>query len=140
MSLRISVLSGAAVLAAAAGVTTAVPASATTYPPPGQPLCQNVYVDGLNVRTCVQGDGGSTLQAVVTTSGTNSANITLCAEIVDIRQNAVPGSRNCAVVPGSNGTVRSNPVSVDPGTYYGMSYFTSSTSYYSSETPPASVS
>jgi hypothetical protein len=141
-SFRVSIVSGVAVLAAAAGVTMAVPASATTYPPPGYFLCgaQNVYADGLNVHTCVRGDGGSTLQSVVATTGSNDTKITLCAEIVDARQSVVPASRNCAFVQGASGTVRSNPVSLSPGTYYGMSYFTSPSFFYGGETSPASVS
>ncbi|MEV5880150.1 hypothetical protein AB0L75_39310 [Streptomyces sp. NPDC052101] len=54
---------------------------------------------------------------------------------MDVNQNVVPGSRNCAVVPGPSGTVWSNPVSLGRGTYYGVSYFTSPTYYYGGETP-----
>ena len=142
MRFRVPVVSGVAVLAAITGVAIAAPASATTWPPPGYFSCRtpDVPADGLSVHTCVKGDGGSTLQSVADTSGSNKTSITLCAEIVDANQNEVPGSRNCQVVWGPSGTVWSNPVSVAPGTYYGVSYFTSPTFYYGGETPPASVS
>ena len=142
MGFRVSVVSGVAVLAAVVGVAMAAPASATTWPPPGYFLCRtpDVQADGLTVHTCIQGDGGTTLQAVADTWGNNNTSITLCAEVVDANQNAVPGSRNCQVAWGPSGTVWSNPVSVGPGTYYGVSYFTSPTYYYGGETPRASVS
>ncbi|MEU8691349.1 hypothetical protein [Streptomyces sp. NPDC048665] len=43
-------------------------------------------------------------------------------------------------MPGPSGTVWSHPVTVGPGTYYSVSYFTSPTYYYGGETPVASVS
>jgi hypothetical protein len=57
-----------------------------------------------------------------------------------VRQNVVSGSQHCEVVPGPSGTVWSNPVSLGPGTYYGVSFFTSPTYFYGGETPAASVS
>lgn len=142
MKFRVSVLSGAAVLAAVACVATAVPASATTYPPSGYFLCRkpDVSADGLNVHTCIQGDGHATLQSVVDTSGSNNTSINLCAEIVDQQQHVVAGSQRCQVVPGPSGTVWSYPVTLGPGTYYGVSFFTSPTYFYGGETPAASVS
>ena len=142
MGLRVSVMSGLAVLTAVAGLAMAAPASATTFPPPGYFLCRtsDVYADGLYVHTCITGDGGNTLRAVASTRGSNNTSITLCAEVVDVYQNVVPGSRHCAVVPGPTGTVWSNPVGVRAGVYYGVSYFTSPTYYYGGETPQASVS
>jgi len=140
MRLRASVASGAAVLAAVAGVTTAAPASASTNPPPDQFLCRtpDAPVDGFYVHTCLTGDGGTTLRAYVYVYGGRTS-INLCVKIVDFHQNPVPGSGNCKVVDSSGGEVWGYPISLDRGVYYGVSDLTSPTYFYGGETPPGAV-
>lgn len=95
----------------------------------------DVSADSLDVRTCADWYIGSHITGTVHTSGTNRTVIDLCIEIVDVNQNMVPGSRNCQLVAGADGTVTTPPVSPPAGTYFAVSSFTSPTYYYGGETP-----
>jgi hypothetical protein len=61
-------------------------------------------------------------------------------EVVDANQNLVPGSRNCRLQWGPSGHVDGNTVTLAPGLYYAVSYFTSPTYWYGGETPAFRVS
>ncbi|GAA2787734.1 hypothetical protein GCM10010441_11010 [Kitasatospora paracochleata] len=138
MKLRLAASSAVIALVATAGLFSAGTASANTT---GR-VCRNpdVSADGLNVHTCISGDGGRTLTATADTSGGNNTTINLCVKVVDGSQHDVPGSENCAWgVNGPHGHVSSNPVTVPYGTYYAVSYFTSPTYWYGGESRPISV-
>jgi hypothetical protein len=94
-----------------------------------------VNEDGLTISTCATATGPSTAYGNVKTSGTNRTLINLCVELVDANQSLVPGSRDCQIVSGADGAVSTPTMTLGPGTYYAVSYFTSPTYWYGGESP-----
>jgi hypothetical protein len=111
-------------------------ASATTAGAGGGAVCRSPKpADGLEVSTCATWTDARTAYGNVKTSGSNNTLINLCVELVDANQNLVPGSRDCQIQPGSVGAVSTPTMSLAPGTYYSVSYFTSPTYWYGGESP-----
>lgn len=93
------------------------------------------YKDGLTISTCITRTGPGTAYGNVRTTGTNRSTINLCVWLVDVNQNTVPGSRDCRIVAGADGSVLTPTMSLAPGRYYAVSSFTSPTYYYGGESP-----
>ncbi|MER5549959.1 hypothetical protein ABT072_48135 [Streptomyces sp. NPDC002589] len=137
MGLRRAAAGGVAALALVTGISIGAAGTASADQSGGG--CRYLSADGLQVRTCVDGDGAGGIWTEVQTTGSNNTSINLCAEVVDSNQNVVPGSLNCSVVWGASSDVFSNTVFPNSGTYYGVSFFTSPTYWYGGETPPISI-
>jgi hypothetical protein len=127
---RLAALLVVPTLALAASVLAAGTASAATGGG-----CRLENKDGLTISTCATATGPSTAYGSVRTSGTNRTLIDLCVELVDVNQNLVAGSRDCQIVSGADGQVTTPTMTLGPGTYYAVSYFTSPTYWYGGESP-----
>ncbi|WP_405750023.1 hypothetical protein OG232_07725 [Streptomyces sp. NBC_01411] len=137
MRFRRAVAGGAAALALVTGISIGAAGAASADQSGGG--CRYLSADGLQVRTCVDGDGAGDIWTEVQTSGSNNTHINRCAGVVDSNQNILPGSLNCNVVWGPGSDVFSNTVFPGSGTYYGVSFFTSPAYWYGGETPPISI-
>jgi hypothetical protein len=116
-------------------------AAAGTAGAGGGSVCRDpLPADSLSVHTCAKWDDTRSAFGTVSTSGSNNTSIDLCVELVDANQNLVPGSRNCQIQPGPSGYVEGHSVTVAPGIYYAVSYFTSPAYWYGGETPAFPVS
>lgn len=94
MRFRRAVAGGAAALALVTGISIGAAGAASADQSGGG--CRYLSADGLQVRTCVDGDGAGDIWTEVQTSGSNNTHINRCAEVVDSNQNILPGSLNTA--------------------------------------------